>query len=944
MKKYLMALALLLSFVAAGQNVPKLKPISEKHLSDALHPAERKGKWGFANEKDNFLVKAVFDAVEDYQMIITEANDTVYLAKVQYEGKWALLKRDGTFLLTPQFDELHDFKQNNAVFKRGDEYGVLNYMGICLAENFQFLEDFSSYETAWFQKDFDWGVLGKDGSVLIPNLFSSPDAEPLVGDLLKVRGDFLFGLISLKQKKMILPPESDAIYLDSTCDKLVVYRKDGLYGCVSDKGNVICKPEYESLTSQSEKDYGRIIVQKDGKYGLMNSAGLVLIPARLETNQFQVPRDLYKYFETSNQGYALPYVYFHEVHYSVSEFDDYLFKSTDHGKYVRRQSDYPYWMQRHLYEAVGGTSFMNEWTKKDAFSVELGEKGDESLIHLKRMRGDWIEYYVTLGKDMSVRNYNGLFFPGDMAFREALEDIHYRTDDASYYCLGRWFTSLSKSVDSDKIRAFDSANGTDILRNWRTMTFRVLYTSVLPDSKLLVIADMYIDSYFMRRYITTLTESGTPSFTIAEDGYLYSPKNGICNDDDEQYLLGDQLISTYPTLDGRIMTAIYSLKGKRLLSLRGFRPKGTAIVDGVFYCTGIDDNGQSRVYCMPAGEGSIRQVDMPFDAQTEGIRLTSDKVIVGDVATGLVKRVAWRDRPQSPSPMLRYVMSEWDGKKIVAISKNYWNQMSSGQFRSVRWEYIPRLDSGEFECTLDDLLIRVYPVNPQGVALYAVKEKNASDYTMKYGYIGFDEPFFTSPMFDEAKALSGSVAEVRIGDTWSTLSLRELQEYSSKQVPTDSGAFQDRLNSSSDEFSDEIVIVEEGTSRSAFSSRERDEVEIFAVTEEEEEEVETVEFFRVEVKPTFQGGDPNAFSKWVAEHLQYPAIAKENGIRGRVILQFTICKDGSVRNVKVIRGVDEALDAEAVRVVKSSPKWTPGKQRGRPVNVTYTFPVIFDIR
>ena len=134
MKKYLMALALLLSFVAAGQNVPKLKPISEKHLSDALHPAERKGKWGFANEKDNFLVKAVFDAVEDYQMIITEANDTVYLAKVQYEGKWALLKRDGTFLLTPQFDELHDFKQNNAVFKRGDEYGVLNYMGICLAE------------------------------------------------------------------------------------------------------------------------------------------------------------------------------------------------------------------------------------------------------------------------------------------------------------------------------------------------------------------------------------------------------------------------------------------------------------------------------------------------------------------------------------------------------------------------------------------------------------------------------------------------------------------------------------------------------------------------------------------------------------------------------------------------------------------------------------------
>ena len=114
--------------------------------------------------------------------------------------------------------------------------------------------------------------------------------------------------------------------------------------------------------------------------------------------------------------------------------------------------------------------------------------------------------------------------------------------------------------------------------------------------------------------------------------------------------------------------------------------------------------------------------------------------------------------------------------------------------------------------------------------------------------------------------------------------------------------------------------------------------------EEEEEEVETVEFFRVEVKPTFQGGDPNAFSKWVAQHLQYPEIAKENGIKGRVILQFTIGVDGKLTDIKVVRGVDKALDDEAVRVVKSSPKWTPGKQRDRAVKVTYTFPVIFELR
>ena len=113
---------------------------------------------------------------------------------------------------------------------------------------------------------------------------------------------------------------------------------------------------------------------------------------------------------------------------------------------------------------------------------------------------------------------------------------------------------------------------------------------------------------------------------------------------------------------------------------------------------------------------------------------------------------------------------------------------------------------------------------------------------------------------------------------------------------------------------------------------------------EEEVEEEAIPFQIVEQKPSFMGGDQNAFSKWVAENIVYPEIAKENQISGKVITQFTVEKDGSVTNVKVLRGVDEALDKEAVRVVKSSPKWTPGRQRDRAVKVTYTFPVIFQLR
>ena len=119
---------------------------------------------------------------------------------------------------------------------------------------------------------------------------------------------------------------------------------------------------------------------------------------------------------------------------------------------------------------------------------------------------------------------------------------------------------------------------------------------------------------------------------------------------------------------------------------------------------------------------------------------------------------------------------------------------------------------------------------------------------------------------------------------------------------------------------------------------------IESAPEEENIEEEAIPFQLVEEKPSFNGGDANEFSKWVNSRLVYPEIAKENGVQGRVTLQFTVNADGSVSNVKVLRGVDSSLDKEAVRVVSSSPKWKPGKQRDRAVKVTYTFPVIFQLR
>ena len=113
---------------------------------------------------------------------------------------------------------------------------------------------------------------------------------------------------------------------------------------------------------------------------------------------------------------------------------------------------------------------------------------------------------------------------------------------------------------------------------------------------------------------------------------------------------------------------------------------------------------------------------------------------------------------------------------------------------------------------------------------------------------------------------------------------------------------------------------------------------------EEEVEEEAIPFELIEQKPSFNGGDANEFSTGVNSQLVYPEIAKENGVQGRVTLQFTVEADGRVTNVLVLRGVDESLDKEAVRVVQMSPRWTPGRQRDRAVKVTYTFPVIFELK
>lgn len=111
----------------------------------------------------------------------------------------------------------------------------------------------------------------------------------------------------------------------------------------------------------------------------------------------------------------------------------------------------------------------------------------------------------------------------------------------------------------------------------------------------------------------------------------------------------------------------------------------------------------------------------------------------------------------------------------------------------------------------------------------------------------------------------------------------------------------------------------------------------------EDEDVQEQQIFMVvEDMPQFPGG-MGALMKFLASHIEYPALAKESGIQGRVFINFVVEPNGNIDHVKVLRGIGGGCDEEAVRVVKSMPKWIPGKQRGKPVRVSFNLPVKFTL-
>ena len=137
--------------------------------------------------------------------------------------------------------------------------------------------------------------------------------------------------------------------------------------------------------------------------------------------------------------------------------------------------------------------------------------------------------------------------------------------------------------------------------------------------------------------------------------------------------------------------------------------------------------------------------------------------------------------------------------------------------------------------------------------------------------------------------------------------------------------------------------VEETVIQASDDTEKAVEVKYTPVEVEEEEPEEQQIFQVVEEMPEFPGGMAECL-KFIGKNIKYPTIAQENGVQGRVIIQFVVNQDGSIVDPVVMRSVDPYLDKEALRVIKMMPKWKPGKQRGKAVRVKYTVPVTFKLQ
>lgn len=233
-------------------------------------------------------------------------------------------------------------------------------------------------------------------------------------------------------------------------------------------------------------------------------------------------------------------------------------------------------------------------------------------------------------------------------------------------------------------------------------------------------------------------------------------------------------------------------------------------------------------------------------------------------------------------------------------------------------------------CFLVTLVVNTIAKEEEDVANTGVEQATFEEFTDDQQEEEIDEPEYIEP----------EIPEVPQEEILNTQAVTELEIVPPDKVTTPPAAVEEQV---ADDRAIGSVDQTGGTDNIIEAKTHETKVQVEIPKPEPPKVDDHKVFDHVEQMPLFPGGE-TALLQWVSSHIKYPTICQENNIQGRVVVQFVVTKDGSVGQVKVVRPKDPDLDKEAVRVVKSLPKFTPGKQNGIPVNVWYTLPITFKLQ
>lgn len=751
------------SLLASAQDYPKMKVLSASAQREELVPMEKNGKWGYANAKGAFRIKPQFDGAEEFKPAVRNGRDTIRVAKVKYGGFYGILDSDGTYLHVPDFDYVSDFCGGSAVFSRRGVYGIISASGIILLDGQEDMTEFDSHGLAWFRKNGKWGVCDHTGKAVFQNRFANRP-ETVYGSLTQIEEGGLYGLFSMRTRKVALNISADWIGRDPIDPEFVHYRVNGRLGAVNMDGDVVLPPEYDHITGTGN---GLLKFTRNGKYGLVDGTGKVLVPPMMITDQVSEDHDFYQFFDESTGHQVLMASHNGKV-MTMKELDKALFEEEGRDRYIQKDSlepeRFPFWLKRHVVKEMGVDAYAEYWKTDNAYHPYMVE--DDASVQPAGIPSAE-DVYVVTDRNFKVLESQGLGLQEGGSLSEAAVTV----EESSVSCAS-WLTPLMTSVNADRLAEYDAGMGTGI-SSWQTMSAHFRNLGKALDGDLVAVVDIRVEDILMQRTFVKFTRTGTRRLALTQDGILYDMQGYVNGEGSRCFVTGDMIVlplSIGP--DRQLKTRLYTKAGKLITEL------------GDLYCEVIMESSASGLkmlgrdsyfFCRSEVDMAARKYtkhDMGLDPEKLDISCSGGYAYFHDKATGLLKSFMELDFEAVPVPALRCTEAVWDGQRIVGVSANVWDFMEE-----TKWMFIPRVTRGTATENINGYMITIYPAAADGIAIYSINPDIWTNEGIRYGYIGYDDGFFTQPVFEEARPFLDGTAVVKIGKEWTNISKDDCRRY-----------------------------------------------------------------------------------------------------------------------------------------------------------------------